>query len=404
MDPFERYVQLCGEIGHYTECITGANLVDAYTGPPELSPERQKKDCDAKTLLHELGELHDQVSEEVEDDLRQQYLLGELDSFWTTMRWLSGVPLLYSDIVEGMFNIPLRGFRESEIDNKLSELEEMLAKYPGDDLPDKVNRFSKQGEVTGDVLRDLIENELQKSANSVGNMFKEKIFALMGRDVTDNGVEYSCVSDKPWGGYNWYLGGFKSLNEFNIDRPFNRDQLSATIYHEYEHHVSNLWREQMYLDTKNVELSIVPMHTGRCVISEGTADTARDFLDVSEIDDRTLIFNALYVLRRMTSINAAIMLNSENKSKEEATEYLIERGLRTKESVSLAFIQPYQDDGRPNFYAPYVFTYYFGRKDFVQPTYQKAKHEDQLSEFYRTIYMNPYSGSSLTWEQAFDWL
>ena len=62
MNPFERYVQLCGEIGHYTECITGANLVDAYTGPDKFSPEGQKRDCDAPTLLHEIGILHDRIS------------------------------------------------------------------------------------------------------------------------------------------------------------------------------------------------------------------------------------------------------------------------------------------------------------------------------------------------------
>jgi hypothetical protein len=106
----------------------------------------------------------------------------------------------------------------------------------------------------------------------------------------------------------------------------------------------------------------------------------------------------------MTSINAAIKLNSENCSKEEVTQYLVERGLRAPNSFSLAFIESFQDDGRPNFWAPYVFTYFFGRKDFVLPTYQKAEQEDQLPEFYRTLYLNPYSGSSLTWKQSFDWL
>jgi len=235
-------------------------------------------------------------------------------------------------------------------------------------------------------------------------MFRESVYSMIGREVTDNGVEYRCVTDQPWGGYNWYQGGFKSLNEFNVDRPFNRDMLAATIYHEYEHHVSNLWREQLYIETGNVELSIVPLHTGRCVVSEGTADTARDFLGVSELDKRTAIYNTLQTLRRMASINAAIMLNSENKTKEETTEYLIERGLREPGSFNLAFIEPTQDDGRPNFWAPYIFTYFFGRRDFVYPTYQKAVQEEELPKFYQTMYLNPYSGSSLTWKQAFDWL
>ncbi len=406
MNPFERYVQLCGEIGHYTECITGANLVDAYTGPDKFSPEGQKRDCDAPTLLHEIGILHDRISAEVDDELRQQYLLGELDSFWTTVRWLSGEPMLYSDIVEGMFNIPMRGFHEREITHLLEDLEDKLQSYPGEDLFERVHLFTQQGKVLGEELKTMIEIDLQQKSKNVGELFKERIFTLMGREVTDNGVEYRCVSDKPWSGYNWYQRGFKSLNEFNVDRSFNKDTLASVIYHEYEHHVSNLWRERLYHDTGNIELSIVPMHTGRCVISEGTADTARDFLGIAEGDERTQIVNTLSVLRRMTSINAAIMLNAENKTREDAISYMIERGLRDADSAkgSIAFIQPFQSDERPNFYAPYVFTYFFGRTDFVLPTFQKAKQEDQLPEFYRTIYLNPYTGSSLTWGQAFEWL
>ena len=45
-----------------------------------------------------------------------------------------------------------------------------------------------------------------------------------------------------------------------------------------------------------------------------------------------------------------------------------------------------------------------GRRDYVLPTFEKAVHEDQLTEFYKTVYLNPYSGSSLTWNDAFNWL
>ncbi|GAI92029.1 unnamed protein product, partial [marine sediment metagenome] len=272
------------------------------------------------------------------------------------------------------FNIPMRGFHEREITQLLEDLADKLQGYPGGELSEKVQLFTQQGKVSGEELKALIENELQQKAKDVGGLFKERIFSVMGRDVTDNGVEYRCVSDKPWSGYNWYQRGFKSLNEFNIDRSFNKDTLASVIYHEYEHHVSNLWREQMYHDTGNIELSIVPMHTGRCVISEGTADTARDFLGIVEGDERTQIVNTISVLRRITSINAAIMLNAENKTREDAISYMIERGLRDADSAkgSIAFIVPFQSDERPNFYAPYVFTYFFGRTDFVLPTFQKA--------------------------------
>ncbi len=406
MDPIESYVRICGEVGHFTERITGVNLVDAYTGPEELAPNLQRKDSDAQMLLSKLDYLIDSIEDNVEHDLRRRYLLGEVDSLIAVVRTFSGEPKSYADTVESMFHIPMRGFPDKEITHWIHVVDDLLSNYQGSTLSEKVDLFQKEGEVTGDHLRNLIMKDLQEKSKEVGQLFNDRIYKLMGVAVQDNGVEYKCVVDKPWSGYNWYQGGFKSLNEFNVDRPFNRDTLLSVIFHEYEHHVSNLWREQIYLETGNLERSIIPLHTGRCVISEGTADTAKDFLEVVTADERSRVTEALYVLRRMTSINAAIMLNSEHKSIEEAIEYLVEYGLRDEMSArgSIAFIQPTQADGRPNFFAPYVFTYYFGRTDFVRPTYLRAKNENQLAEFYRTIYLNQYSGSSLTWKEAFEWL
>ncbi|MGV9103179.1 MAG: hypothetical protein ACOC3C_03575, partial [Candidatus Thorarchaeota archaeon] len=265
--------------------------------------------------------------------------------------------------------------------------------------------YEKEGKVTGDELRWIIEGDLQEKAADVGNLFREKVFSEMGEDVTDNGVIYRPVQDKPWSGYNYYQGDFKSINAFNTDRSFNKHNLLGVVYHEYEHHVSGLWREKAFREKGWTELSIVPLHTGRCVISEGTADTAREFLEVEESETEELV-RALYKLRRMTSINAAIMLNEQGNSANEVINYMIERGLRRPKSAkdSIQFIQPEKDDGSPNIWAPYVFTYFFGRTNFVLPAFKRAKEEAELKRFFRTIYLNPFSGSSITWNKAFSWL
>ena len=108
----------------------------------------------------------------------------------------------------------------------------------------------------------------------------------------------------------------------------------------------------------------------------------------------------------MTSINSAIMLNQEGISLEDAVDYLVSKSLRTPENAtaSLNFTRPVQANGQLNFWAPYIFTYFFGRTYFVLPCYEKAKEEDVLDEFFRTVYLNPYSGSSITWNDAFSWL
>ena len=399
MDVSERYVRLCGEVSNFTKSKTGVSFVDAYIGPENLDPEKQSKDKTPEELAHDIKELMDQVKSDVNSPLRVEHLLGECKSMIVTVDWLKGKDITYSDLVQGLFNIPLKRFSESVIDKKIEDLDEALRDYPGVELRERVEVFSKEGEISGNDLKQLVEDELQNKAKEVGQMFQEKVYSLIGTTVTDNGVEYQTVTGAPWSGYNWYQKGFKSLNQFNIDVTFNKVSLQGVIYHEYEHHVSNLWREKYFRETGNLELAVVPLHTGRCVISEGTADTAKEFLGVVEDNPNIEIDQALYTLRRMTSINAAIMMNDEGKSADDAVEYMYERGYRTKKSArsSIGFIGPKMVDGRTNFWAPYVFTYFFGRTDFVLPTFKKAVEQDELAKFYQTLYLNPYSGSSVTW-------
>jgi hypothetical protein len=406
MNAAERFVKVCGEIGNYTEKMTGVSVVDAYFGPEDFHPKMMSTKKTEKDLVHEIHHSFDALRDEIDDPLRLDFMMGELHSLNIVVDWLAGKEMSYAELVEGLFHIPLKRFPENEIDKNIHFLEERISEFPGDDLRDKVTRFGSEGEITGEALQQLIETELQNKSTDVGQMFRDQVFSKMGASVPDKGVQYEAVRNEPWSGYNWYKGGFKSLNQFNIDSKFNKDTLLNVIYHEYEHHVSNLWREKAFLNSKNLELSIVPLHTGRCVISEGTADTAKEFLGVTDDSPRMAVINALYVLRRMSSINAAIMLNNEGKTTEEAVDYLVNRGIRTHESAqqSINFISPNTKDGKPNFFAPYIYTYYKGRTDFVLPMYLKAVEKDSLPEFYKTVYMNPYSGSSVTWNKAFEWM
>ena len=406
MNAAEKFVKLCGEVGNYTEKMTGVSVVDAYFGPEEYHPKKQSKEETTTNLVHNIHQTFDVLRDEIDDPLRLEYMMGELHSLNVVVDWLGGKEMTYAELVEGLFHIKLKKFPQTEIEQSIQLVEELISEFLGDDLRDKITRFTSEGETTGEALQSLIENELQEKSVEVGQMFRDNVFSLMGASVPDKGVQYEAVRNEPWAGYNWYQGGFKSLNQFNIDSKFNKDTLENVIYHEYEHHVSNLWREKAYLNSQNLELSIVPLHTGRCVISEGTADTAKEFLGVTDDSPRMAVVNSLYTLRRMTGINAAFMMNEEGKTADEAVNYMVDQGFRTRESAqqSINFISPTKKDGSPNFFAPYVYTYFIGRTDFVLPMYLKAVEKDVLPDFFKTIYMNPYSGSSVTWNKAFEWM
>lgn len=406
MDVDESFVKICGEVGNFTERLMGTSIVDAYFGPPELAPSEQTKDKDADTLLRDLDALSDSISESISDSLRCAYLLGEVNSLRAVVEWLAGESKSYSGLVRSIFNIDTKKFPDGDIEEATADLGTALSDVPGNTLRDRVVRFTSEGEVVGDELTALIMGNLQNKTEVVGRMFEARVYSKIGESVIDNGVEYQTVSDVAWGGYNYYQGGYKSINQFNTDLTFNKHTLASVVYHEYEHHVSNLWREKAYLEKGFTDLSIVPLHTGRCVISEGTADTAKDFLGVSDDSPTMRAIAAQYRLGRMVSINAAFMLNQEECSIEETVDYICEKALKQRNhaEASIGFIRPTTEDGRPNIWAPYVFTYFFGRTDFVFPTFQRARDADKLAEFYRTVYLNPYSCSSASWQDAFNWL
>ncbi len=406
MDVIEQYVRLCGEVGHLTESLTGISIVDAYFGPEELAPKNQQSDKDPVTLVNEMESLADLIRDEVDSDLRSLYLVGEIESLQILVRWLAGEGISYADLVDGLFHVSADGFSSSDITKATAVADEAFADYPGDDLRERIIRFRQLGEIKGDELKQMVEGDLQDLVVEVGQMFGENVFALMGTDLTDKGVDCRAVTNKPWSGYNYYLGGFKSVNAINTDRPMNQRSLLFLTYHEYEHHVSNLWREKAYLERGFTDLAIIPLHTGRCVISEGTADTAREFLDKVVVNRELHALRSIGMLGRMVTINAAIMLNQEGKTVEETVEYMMEYGFRERATAqsTIGFIGPTSENGDPNLWAPYIFTYLFGRIDFVLPAFTKAVKEDVLGEFFKTIYLNPYSGSSVTWRKAFEWL
>jgi hypothetical protein len=405
MDVGREFIRLCGEVGNLSEAVTGISIVDAYYGPDEFAPARQAKDRKPEIIMHELSDMSERIKDEIVQPLRSKYLVTEVHSLMSVIRWMSGEDMSYVELVENVFGIKPTRFSETEVNEAMKNVELEFSEYPGSDTRDRVERFNLDGQLQGVEAKTYIEGELQQSAKEVGGLFRIKVYDIMGATVIDNGVEYKAVTDKPWGAYNYYLGDYKSKNEFNVDRPFSKHGLTAVIYHEYEHHVSNLWREKAYHDNDWAELSIVPL-TGRCVISEGTADTAIDFLEVGEGTDDARRIRSLSTLSRMCSMNAALLLNQEDTSIDDVVEYLVERTFRKEERVrpSLDFMKPRTKDGKPNLWAPYIFNYLIGRKDFVYPTFLRARENDMLPDFFRTVYLNPYSGSSRTWDEAFDWL
>lgn len=90
-------------------------------------------------------------------------------------------------------------------------------------------------------------------------------------------LEY--VTDKPWSGYNWYKGGYRSVIQVNTDLPIYIDRALDLACHEgYPgHHVYNVLLEHDLVRRRQwVEWSVYPLFSPQSLIAEGTANFGID--------------------------------------------------------------------------------------------------------------------------------
>ena len=86
-------------------------------------------------------------------------------------------------------------------------------------------------------------------------------------------VEY--VTNKPWGGYNWYQGNYRSLIQVNTDLPTYIDRAIDLACHEgYPgHHVYNaLFEQHLVTGSRLDRVQVYPLFSPQSLIAEGTAN------------------------------------------------------------------------------------------------------------------------------------
>ena len=394
----EDYLELLGQIGNFTKEVTGVSIIDAYFGPKNLSPEKAKKRSDSEKLLTDLDTLIGKVKE-IDDQLRRIAIKSDLESLKIVVKWLSGENLPYIHLVEGIFGITPCKFGQNEISKAQQKVEDASVSLSGSNVSEKILKWEEESKISGETLKSLIDTKIVERDTAIEKLFEKHIFAYFPTKVENKGVIYKTVTGEPWSAYNYYKGNYTSFNVINIDIPVKKHWLTWGLYHEYEHHVANLCKEKYYRESKSLDLSAVLLHTKRCIIDEGTAECARNFLGFNNSG----LLESLRSLRSMIGLNVAYMLNVENVDANTAAEYIASEGFTPIEEArkKIRFSSPLTPDGKPNFWKPYIYTYFFGRRDYVLPTFQKAQKKGKVKKFFQILYLNPYSRSTATWKIAF---
>ncbi|PYK56554.1 MAG: hypothetical protein DME48_00895 [Verrucomicrobia bacterium] len=247
-----------------------SDYVDAYYGPPEWK-KQEKKPLDAIAL--EATRLRDQlakISESTDEmeQLRRRYLTKQLSALEARTRILKGERLKFDEESQVLYDAVAPIFSEAHFQEILAKLE---PKLPGEGSLLQRYESWRQAFV---IPKDKLDTVFQLAIKACRERTLSHIKLPPGENFS---VEY--VTNKLWGGYNWYKGGYRSIIQVNTDLPVYIDRAIDLAAHEgYPgHHVYNaLLEKNLVRDRSWVEFSVYPLFSPQSLIAEGTANFGRE--------------------------------------------------------------------------------------------------------------------------------
>ena len=265
----ERYTHLVLALGQHDP-----DYVDAFYGPAEwkTQAEKGKKSLDAigaeaSELSATLAKSPPTPSDEMLQ-LRREYLQKQISALAARVRMLKGEKLKFDDESRALYDAIAPTFPDSHFDQTLSQLE---VKIPGKGpLWERYDIWRKPFMIPKEKLDAVFQLAIKEC--------RVRTLARIALPPNESfTVEY--VTNKPWGGYNWFKGNFHSVIQVNTDLPTFIDGAVDLAAHEgYPgHHVYNsLLEKNLVRDRGWVEFSVYALFSPQSLIAEGTANFGRD--------------------------------------------------------------------------------------------------------------------------------
>jgi len=240
-------------------------FVDAYTGDPALRrqvdneppPQPAQLALRAATLRAELpaSEL---------DERRAAFLDAHLVALECSGRKLAGEPVSFVDEVQCYFDVRIEPGDEDAYRAAHAEADALL---PGDgSLAERLTALRTRDEVPPE--------KLEPAVLALSSALRDRVRAQFGLPEVET-VTYEVVTDKPWSGFNYYLGGYRSRVAINADLKHRMAQLPHLVAHESYpgHHTEHCRKEAGLVERdRQAEQTIFLVNTPQCLMAEGLAD------------------------------------------------------------------------------------------------------------------------------------
>ncbi|MGB3302709.1 MAG: DUF885 domain-containing protein [Gordonia sp. (in: high G+C Gram-positive bacteria)] len=263
-DPVVEYLRLGLAFDRIEE-----GFVDAFTGDPALRAEVENAATpDPAELARRARSLRDELPAGLPAD-RAEFVSAHLRALECSGRKFAGEAIGFVDEVEAYFDVRIGPGDEAVYRDAHAAMADALGVpgATGDQLRGAYADYRRADEIPADKVAALI--------NEFAGSLRERVrreFPLPDAEV----VEFEIVSDKPWSGFNYYLGDYRSKVAVNTDVPQYMSSLPGLIAHEAYpgHHTEHCRKEQRLVGSGQLEHTIFLVNTPQCLMAEGLADHA----------------------------------------------------------------------------------------------------------------------------------
>lgn len=321
-----------------------------------------------------------------------EYLRSMVNAFRYVARSLQGDQVPYDELIENIQELPSTLISEAQLEHAKELVDKGLS-----DLGYKGKLMEKAGALRSDTL--IIPEDVTTVAEKFRENSKQGTLQRVIGLPEEEGIDWiKPIRGVFWSGYSKYTGNFRGNLTFNIDRPWTEPILAQIMTHEgYPGHQAFYCRwDYLFLQGKlPLEASYYLINSPTNALFEGGPETALSFLgwdDVNEVTphvsnqqkEQYLLARNYLDYQRMFTTNACYMFNLGHVSKEEAVNYMINRGGITEIEANNAF-RFFSDPVQKTY-----FPCYFHGRWMVGNAYKETPKEKR-KEYFSILYDTPHT-------------
>ena len=266
MNPLaERYLRLVLAVGEHEP-----DYVDAWYGPAAVRDSVRADSLSVRAIGERALALSRDLDgvappDDAVDVLRLAYLRAQVRALMTTVAQLGGQAFAFDEEARLLYDADPPRHDEAHFAALVARLDTVLPPGAGT-VADRVERYRRRFVIPPERLDTVFRAAIAACRARTA----EHIALPAGESFT---VDY--VTDKPWSGYNWYQGNYRSIIQVNTDLPIYMDRAIDLACHEgYPgHHVYNLLLEERLVRGRGwPEFQVYALFSPQSLIAEGSAN------------------------------------------------------------------------------------------------------------------------------------